>query len=131
MKKPTDDWGTALGEDPDRTETPAPKKNTLASLVYFFQSNLPTESFDRIGAPVNGKALMFAFKKLVERGFTHDQIRDMIMAFVKEIARRPLPVHVAPWRGFIANMDKYAKEAHVKQVEEPTEPSVDPRLSEL
>lgn len=131
MKKPTDDWGSALGADPDRVETPAPKKGSATALVYFFRDNMPEESMERIGASVNAKALLATFKKLTNRGFTDDQIRDMILAFAKEIARKPLPVHVAPWRGFIANIDKYAKDANVKQVEEATKPSVDPRLTGL
>jgi hypothetical protein len=30
----------------------------------------------------------------------------MILLYMQEISRRPLPMDVAPWRGFIANLDK-------------------------
>jgi hypothetical protein len=129
MKKTTDDWGSPLGADPDQKEAPAPKKGSATALVYFFRDSLPVEPMNRIGAPVNAKALLATFKKLTSRGFTDEQIRAMILTFAKEIARKPLPVHVAPWRGFIANIDKYAKDVDVKQVDEPTESSVDPRLT--
>lgn len=132
MKKLSDDWGVGLGEDPDKKE-PAPKQirqDSRGNLVYFFRDSLPTETMDRITAPVNGPALMKGFKKLTDKGFTTDQIRAMIMAFVKEITRRPLPVEVAPWRAFLANLDKYAKENYVKEDDQPTSISIDPRLTE-
>ena len=130
MKRQPDDWGSGLGSDPDRIEeSAAPKKGSANALVYFFRDNLPDESMDRIGAPINAKALLVTFKKLTAKGFTHDDIRDMIMAFVKDITRRPLPPHVAPWRGFIANVDKYAKGIRKDESDqEPSVPTVDKRL---
>jgi hypothetical protein len=131
MRTPTDDWGGGLGSDPEKKSAPAvrpPKENSRALLVYYFRDRMPEESMNRIGAPINAKALMSCFRKLVERGFTHDDIRAMIDVFAKEITRRPLPVHVAPWRGFIANIDKYAKGAKQDEKETATESTVDPRL---
>jgi hypothetical protein len=130
MKKQFDDWGTGLGEDPDRKE-PAPKQmrqDSRGSLVHFFRDSLPTENLMRITAPVNGPAMMKGFKKLADRGFTNEQIREMILDFVKEITRRPLPVEVAPWRAFLANLDKYAKQQRTIKDVEPTTTSIDPRL---
>jgi hypothetical protein len=129
VKKAPDDWGSPLGADPDRKETPAPKRGTLPALVYYFRDRLPEEAMDRIGAPVNAKALMVGFKKLIERGFTHEDIRAMIDTFVQDIARRPLPSHVAAWRGFLANMDKYAKDGKIREDDSrPPERQIDPRL---
>jgi hypothetical protein len=71
---------------------------------------------------------MKGFKRLTENGFTNDQIREMIKDFVKDITRRPLPVEVAPWRAFLANLDKYAKQQRTNNDVEPTTTSIDPRL---
>lgn len=130
MKKQSDDWGTGLGEDPDR-QKPAPKQmrqDSRGSLLYFFRDSLPAETTLRITAPVNGPAMMKGFKKLTDRGFTNDQIREMILDFVKEITRRPLPIEVAPWRAFLANLDKYAKQQRTSNDIQPTATSIDPRL---
>lgn len=133
MKNQSDDWGVGLGEDTDKKE-PAPKQKRQDSrglLVYFFRDSLPAETLDRITAPVNGPALMKGFKKLTDKGFTTEQIREMILTFVKEITRRPLPVEVAPWRAFLANLDKYAKDGkHEEGSPESTAISIDPRLQE-
>jgi hypothetical protein len=72
--------------------------------------------------------MMKGFKKLTDRGFTNDQIREMILDFVKEITRRPLPIEVAPWRAFLANLDKYAKQQRTSNDIQPTATSIDPRL---
>jgi hypothetical protein len=131
VKKQIDDWGTGLGADPDRPAIkPAAKGDTRTALVYFFRDSLPSESMDRITSAINAPALMKGFAKLSERGFTNEQIRGMIMSFVKEISRRPLPVEVAPWRAFLANLDKYAKEPNVQEDTQPTSISIDPRLTE-
>jgi len=73
---------------------------------------------------------MKGFKNLSDKGFSNEQIRGMILAFVKDISRRALPVDVAPWRAFLANLDKYAKEMHVQEDDQPTTISIDPRLTE-
>ena len=132
MKNQSDDWGVGLGEDLDKKEVvPKQKKqDSRGSLVYFFRDNLPAETLERITAPVNGPALMKGFKKLSDKGFSNEQIRGMILAFVKDISRRALPIDVAPWRAFLANLDKYAKEMHVKEDDQPTSISIDPRLTE-
>lgn len=129
-----DDWGTAFGEDPDRKKAPAktPKKkhdpDSRTALVMYFNQSLPTD-MRRIGANVNGPAMMKVFAGLTQRGFTASDIRGMIDVFVKTITRRPLPVHVAPWRGFIADIDRYAEQ--VKRAptrEENDDVEIDPRL---
>lgn len=131
MKKQIDDWGTGLGADPDRQpEINVPKGNSRSALVYVFRDSMPTEAMDRITATVNAPALMKGFAKLTQRGFTHEQIHAMILAFAKDITRRPLPVEVAPWRAFLANLDKYAKDATKHEDIDSATPSIDPRLSE-
>jgi hypothetical protein len=130
MKKHSDDWGVGLGEDTDKKE-PAPKQmrpESRGSLLQFFRDSLPAETTLRITAPINGPAMMKGFKRLTENGFTNDQIREMIKDFVKDITRRPLPVEVAPWRAFLANLDKYAKQQRTNNDVEPTTTSIDPRL---
>ena len=130
MKHQSDDWGLGLGEDPDKKE-PAPKQkrsDTRGALLYFFRDSLPAETTLRLTAPVNGPAMMKGFKKLTDSGFTNNQIREMILDFVKDITRRPLPVEVAPWRAFLANLDKYAKQQRTQSDVEPTTTSIDPRL---
>jgi hypothetical protein len=130
MKHQSDDWGLGLGEDPDKPEPATKQKRpeTRGALLYFFRDSLPAEATLRLTAPVNGPAMMKGFKKLTDSGFTNNQIREMILDFVKDITRRPLPVEVAPWRAFLANLDKYAKQQRTHSDVEPTTTSIDPRL---
>jgi hypothetical protein len=133
VKKFHDDWGTALGED--RSDTPAPtkspKKLTATTLVYFFQSQLPAIYQLRLNAPVNAKALAKAIKTCTEKGLTLEQVKEMMMLFIDDITKRPLPEDIQPWRGFIANMDSLAKRlVTVKDKDEYHGWTVDGRLSD-
>lgn len=106
-----DDWGTPLGADPETTAgNPPPRKNprqdTLSGLVGYFATILPVDAWGKLNAPVNGKALMVGVKKLRAAGKSPEDIRGMMKAFVDEIVRKPLPLGVAPWRAFLANLDK-------------------------
>lgn len=105
-----DDWGRGLGEDPDRPKSPAPKKGSRLALVNFFRDSVPADYALRLNSSTNGKALMKCFATLVAHGYTDDDIRQMILRYMQEISRRPLPMDVAPWRGFIANLDKLANQ---------------------
>lgn len=133
MRKPTDEWGPALGEDPDKPiasqEKRRPKDpNSRAALVNHFNASIPV-NMDRIGPNVNGPAMMQLFKKLDDKGFTAENIRGMINAFVVNITRRPLPTHVAPWRAFISDIDKYAEQIkRAPTTEENHEVEIDQRL---
>lgn len=114
MKKNSpDDWGTPLGGDTDQSqETPREKKtrrNSATSLVYYFSTAMPMEAMNRIGSPVNGPALMKGFKKLLEKDFTHDEIRGMIDTFASRLRTKPLKPEVLPWRAFLADLDKLAE----------------------
>lgn len=130
-----DDWGRPLNQDPDRVEPPAPAKkkktynpDSRTGLVMYFHQNIPV-SMNRVGANVNGPAMMKAFGKLEEKGFTASDIRGMIDAFVRTTTRRPLPVSVAPWRAFLADIDRYADEVRrAPTKEENHDVEIDPRL---
>lgn len=108
-----DDWGTPIGADPEAqtvARTPPKKKqnpNTRLGLVMHFKNSIPPD-LNRIGADVNGPVMLKCFNSLLNRGFTHDDIREMIHAFIKDISRKKLPPHIAPWRAFLADIDKYA-----------------------
>lgn len=132
-----DDWGTPIGTDPDEVaakEDPrkrvrkTPKLNTQAGLVYHFASLIPPD-MNRIGANVNGPAMMKCFGGLLDKGFTHEDIREMMHAFIKDISRKKLPPHIAPWRAFLADIDKYAHHARRAPTrEEHSEVEIDDRL---
>lgn len=131
-----DDWGTAIGSDPDSPkETPAPKKkahqDSLTGLVYYFSSAIPVEAMARIGAPVNGPALMKGFKKLVEAGFTHDDIRGMIDTFVSKLRAKPLKPELLAWRVFLGDLDALAQSFRTTNPNEAYGKwGLDPRLME-
>lgn len=134
MNRFPDEWGTALGEDPDKKKTPEkkPKKkydpDSRTALVMYFNDAIPTD-MRRIGANVNGPAMMKSFAGLQSIGFTASDIRGMIDAFVKAITRKPLPVHIAPWRAFLADIDRYADQVRRAPTrEENDDVEVDPRL---
>lgn len=109
-----DDWGTAIGADPEAVTGAPPKRrrkapdpDTLTGLVLHFASLIPPD-LNRIGANVNGPAMMKCFGGLTSKGFTYNEIREMMHAFIKDISRKKLPPHIAPWRAFLADIDKYA-----------------------
>lgn len=135
MNRFPDDWGTPLGSDPETPPKPEPKKkprkDSITSLVYYFSSAMPAESMKRIGSPVNGPALMKGFKKLIEEGFTHDDIRGMIDTFASKLRTKPLKPDVLPWRAFLGDIDALA---HSFRTTNPSEDygnwGIDPRLME-
>jgi hypothetical protein len=115
MNRFSDDWGTAIGDDPENPKPTkdSPKKkrqhdpDSRTGLVLYFNQNIPVD-MKRIGANVNGPVMLKYFKILHDKDFTSAQIRGMIDLFVQSITRRPLPSHIAPWRAFISDIDKYA-----------------------
>ena len=126
----TDDWGTPLGADPDPAPKGKPvKKGTVAELVGYFTDNLPRDYYGRLNAPVNGGALTTGIKKLLTAGKTPDEIREMMRTFLVEIHRKPLPVHVAPWRGFLANLDRLANQPAPQKAQDYDNIKVDQRFS--
>lgn len=109
MKRlPEDDWGNPLGSDHESVPEP-PKKSrrqdSLGSLVVYFSELLPKDAWGKLNSPVNAPALMVGLRKLRDAGHSPDDIRSMMKTFVAELSRKPLPVGVAPWRGFLANLD--------------------------
>lgn len=115
MRKNPDDWGTPIGSDPDR-EVPVVKKgDSLVAMVDYFRSLLPTDTWGKLNSPVNAPALMTGLKRLREAGKTPEEIRGMMVSFIADIKRKPLPTGVAPWRGFLANLDSLATKTSVSQ----------------
>lgn len=108
-RKQTDDWGPAIGADRD---TPAPKDSPdswrLRGLVEYFKNILPMSEWGRLNTPVNGPAMMKKLKEMREAGYSATQVREMMEMYVRDIQRKPLPAEVAPWRGFLANLDALA-----------------------
>lgn len=112
----TDDWGTPLGSDPDQpVAKPAPRKGSRQALLRFFTDNVPPIYFSRMNSAVNGKAMMVAFATLTAHGHSDDDIREMITLYMQQISRRELPQSVAPWRGFIANLDQLSGQLKKKR----------------
>lgn len=103
-----DDWGRALGDDFDRAEIKTPKSTASTNLVYYFRDKVTGKSMS-LNAPVNGPALMKAFKSLRQKGITGEEIKSMIDHFAHDIEQTPLPSHLPPWRAFIAKMDNLYK----------------------
>jgi hypothetical protein len=58
-----------------------------------------------LSAPVNGVALMKAFKKLRQQGISNDEIVLMIDQFAHDIKQTPLPTTLPAWRGFLLRLD--------------------------
>lgn len=108
MKKQADDWGTPIGSDPEAEAPTVRKGDSLVALVDYFRSLLPTDAWGRLNSPVNAPALMAGLKRMREAGHTPEQIRGMMVSFIANIKRTPLPAGVAPWRGFLANLDSLA-----------------------
>lgn len=101
----SDSWGKALGADDEDKIVAQPKKKTsLKSLVYYFKDTvIPTTM--TLSAPVNGVALMKAFKNLRQRGISNDEIVLMIDQFAHDIKQAPLPTAIPAWRGFVSRLD--------------------------
>ncbi len=131
-KQPADDWGTALGSDPD---APAPvgkrnpaKKESLSSLIYYFNDMLPRDLWGKLNSPVNPRAMMVGLKKLQDAGHSIADIRSMMDSFLSEISRKPLPIGVAPWRGFLANLDRLSNQVPSTETSTYDDLEVDRRL---
>lgn len=107
-RQPPDDWGTALGSDPEG-DSPKPqpktKRDTPTNLINYFSDLLPKDAWGKLNSPVNAPALMTGIKKLRDNGHSNDDIRSMMRTYISDISRKPLPNGVAPWRGFLANLD--------------------------
>lgn len=106
----TDDWGTPLGSDPDKptAEKKPPARDTILGLIRYFTDNLPANTWGNLNAPVNVPAMTVGVKKLKSAGYSPDQIREMMRVYLVRIQQKPLPNGVAPWRGFLANLDDLA-----------------------
>lgn len=107
MKKgQPDDWGPAIGADRDTpASTESPDSWRLKGLVDYFKNILPMSEWGRLNSPVNGPAMMKKLKEMREAGYSATQVREMMDMYVRDIQRKPLPAGVAPWRGFLANLD--------------------------
>lgn len=131
-----DDWGNAIGSDPDSPKEVAvpkkkPRQDSLTGLVYYFSNAMPIETMARIGAPVNGPALIKGFKKLVEAGFTHADIRGMIDTFASKLRTKPLKPELLAWRVFLGDLDALAQSFRTSNPnEEYGKWGLDPRLME-
>lgn len=137
MKKEyQDDWGSPLGADPEKKNESTkpqkkPRQDSLTGLVYYFSNSLPLEAMSRIGAPVNGPALMKGFKKLIEADFTYDDIRGMIDTFVSKLRAKPLKPELLAWRVFLGDLDSLAQSFRTSNPNEDYGKwGLDPRLME-
>lgn len=101
----SDSWGKALGEDVEEKVVKQPKKKTsIKELVYYFKDTVVPTTMT-LSAPVNGIALMKAFKKLRQQGISNDEIVLMIDQFAHDIKQTPLPASLPAWRGFLSRLD--------------------------
>jgi hypothetical protein len=121
--RPEDDWGKPLGSDPDAPAPVAKKKparqETLTSLIYYFNDILPQDVWGNLNSPVNAKALLVGLRKLKNAGHSIADIKSMMNSFVAGLQVKPLPVGVAPWRGFLANLDALASKVQATSLKEP------------
>lgn len=128
-RTPADDWGPTHGADPEPVERPATvRKGTIPRLVNYFADNLPRDAWGRLNTPVNVGALSTGLRKLIDAGHTEAQIRAMMEVFIADIQRTPLPQHVAPWRGFLANLDALASRATTPTTESYDDLQTDRRI---
>jgi hypothetical protein len=124
-KQLTDDWGTALGQSPEK-ETPVIKTSTIG-LPYYFRDSLPA-SMSSLYSTINGPALSKGFAHMRKEGLTTEDIKATIDKFMQDIVAKPLPSHVVPWRGFLARVDELVKWSKTNQTEDLTAHTIDPRL---
>lgn len=131
-KQPADDWGVAIGADPDGPAPVAKRKparqDNLTSLIYYFNDMLPRDVWGKLNSPVNPRAMMVGLKKLKEAGHSVPDIRAMMDSFLLEISRKPLPNGVAPWRGFLANLDRLSNQVPSTETSTYDDIEVDRRL---
>lgn len=126
-----DDWGQPLGGDPDTVVTPRAKtsrQDTIPGLVSYFADLLPRDSWGTLNTPVNHKALGAGISKLKKAGHSPEQIRGMMETFVSGLSKKPLPMGVAPWRGFLANLDSLATKATKLKEQSYDDIEIDPRI---
>jgi hypothetical protein len=127
-----DDWGRPIGSDPDEVVTPRPKKvsrqDSTMGLSQYFSDLLPRDAWGSLNSPVNHKALSVGISKLRKAGKTPEEIRGMMETFIANIKRTPLPMGVAPWRGFLANLDSLASKATTRKEQSYDDIDVDPRI---
>jgi hypothetical protein len=109
-----DDWGPAIGSDPDVVSSnttskkkPA-KKDTLVSLVYDFRDQLMMDTSNLMNAQINAQALATAFRKVLDTGKSFDDVRFMIKQFHKDIQDKPLTDGIPAWKAFIGRLDSLA-----------------------
>jgi hypothetical protein len=124
-KQLTDDWGTALGQSPEK-ETPVIKTSTVG-LPYYFRDSLPA-SMSSLYSTINGPALSKGFAHMRKEGLTTEDIKATIDKFMQDIVAKPLPSHVVPWRGFLARVDELVKWSKTNQTEDLTAHTIDSRL---
>lgn len=119
-----DDWGRSLGSDPEVSNDiigakRIPRKDSLMGLVIFFSEMLPTDAWGKLNSPVNAPAMVSGLKKARDAGHTPETIRAMMRLFISGLTNRPLPEGVAPWRGFLANLDALASAVTANNLKEP------------
>lgn len=124
-KQPADDWGTALGQSPEK-ETPVIKTSTVG-LPYYFRDALPA-NMSSLYSTINGPALSKGFAHMRAQGLTTEDIKATIDKFMQDIVAKPLPSHVVPWRGFLARIDELVTWSKTNQAEDFTSYKIDPRL---
>ena len=128
-----DEWGTPLGADKNEaheaTPKKRPKKDTLSGLVKDFHDRLMLDTSNLMNAQVNAPALMKAFRKVLDTGRTHEDARQMIIQFHKDIAIKPLTGGIPAWQAFISRLDSLALKTQTHEVEyDYNGPKIDPRL---
>lgn len=133
MKKHDDDWGPTLGQEKNDTDTSAQKrptkKDSLTALVYEFRDRLMLDTSNLFNSQVNAPALMKAFRRLLDAGKSHEDIRKMILQFNKDIAANPLTNGVPAWQAFIGRLDSLlVKIDNNEEVFKYDGPKIDPRL---
>lgn len=134
MNRFQDDWGPTLGqeekEQANSEKKKIPKKDSLSALVYEFRDRLLLDTSNFFNSQVNAAALTKAFRKLLDAGKSHDDIRNMIIQFNKDIAAKPLKNGLPAWKAFIARLDELVIkiDGHDKEFSYDG-PKIDPRLT--
>lgn len=128
-----DDWGPTLGQekrdnDVMTSKRPA-KKDSLTALVYEFRDRLMMDTSNLFNAQVNAPALMKGFRKLIDAGRSHEDIRKMIAQFNKDISVNPLTNGIPAWQAFLGRLDSLLiKIDNNEQTFTYDGPKIDPRL---
>jgi len=61
-----------------------------------------------LNSQINGPAMMKAFRKILDSGRSHDDIRAMIDQFAKDIKARPVTDGTPLWKVFVGRLDTLA-----------------------